>query len=210
MTNNRKRFKIRMTVNKSLEPVIRVNDTMVGYFQRRWERESPLLGERVWVREYKTPTFSSPAKHHHISCSRLKNDRQAHRQPKRLLRPASTCSQEIPLRGFFSNSARRRSSSADCSGVSSSSKPPYFSITCSATSCCSSGGNRSICLRISAALMALIYPVDLFTQAGLCTRNTPPNSFKSLKFDRLGTSRRFRPARKSYIVNRKSARHDRY
>ena len=28
-----------------------VNDTMVGYFPRRWEHESPLLGERVWVRE---------------------------------------------------------------------------------------------------------------------------------------------------------------
>jgi hypothetical protein len=26
-------------------------------FHKSWERESPLLGERVWVREYVKPTF---------------------------------------------------------------------------------------------------------------------------------------------------------
>jgi len=122
--------------------------------------------------------------------SGLKNNRQAHRQPKRLLSSASICSQGIPWRGFFSNSARRRSSSAACSGVRSSAKPPYFSATFSATSCCSSGGSRSICLRISAALMRSIYPVDLLMQAGVCAQKTCPF---------------FRPARKSCIVYRKSA-----
>jgi hypothetical protein len=95
------------------------------------------------------------------------DDRKAHCQPKRLLRSASTCSQGIPSRGSLSNSARRRSSSAACSGVSAFSKSPYFSRTISATSSRSAKGNFSICSRISVALMAEIYPVDLTAQVGL-------------------------------------------
>jgi hypothetical protein len=89
--------------------------------------------------------------------SRLENDRQAHFQPKRLLRPASTCSQGIPSWGFFSKSARRRSSSAACSGVKSGSYPSSTMI--SQKSCASlilsSCGSAFAALRISVALMTL-------------------------------------------------------
>jgi hypothetical protein len=98
-------------------------------------------------------------------CCGLENDWQAHCHPKRLLSLASTRSQGIPSRGFFSNSARRRSSSAACSGVSSSSKAPYFSQTFSATCCRSPGGKWPICSRISVAFMVLIYSVGSFVQA---------------------------------------------
>jgi len=111
-------------------------------------------------------------------CCRLENDRQAHCQPKRLLSLASTCSQGIPSRGFFSKSARRRSSSADCSGVSSSSKAPNFSQTISATACCSARGKCSICSRISVALMALIYSVDSLVQARFFRRVYSAFTFK--------------------------------
>jgi hypothetical protein len=96
---------------------------------------------------------------------RFESDRQAHFQPKRLLKSASTCSHGTPSRGFFSKSARRRSSSAASSGVSSTS--PYFSQTIATTSCRSAGGKCSICSRISAALMGAIYSADLQAQDGV-------------------------------------------
>jgi len=115
-----------------------------------------------------------------IPCNRLnqfsarcwfEKERKAHFQPKRLLRSASTCSQGIPSRGLFSKSARRRSSSADCSGVKSGSNPS--SATISQKSCASlilsACGSAFAALRISLALMPIIYRIGSFTQAGFST-----------------------------------------
>jgi hypothetical protein len=88
---------------------------------------------------------------------RFEDDRKTHFHPKRLLMPASTCSQGIPSWGFFSKSARRRSSSAACSDVKSGSYPSSTMI--SQKSCASlilsSCGSAFAALRISLALMAL-------------------------------------------------------
>jgi len=73
------------------------------------------------------------------------------------------CSHGMPRPGFFSASSARRSSSAICSGVSSSSN---LSRSCSNISRCSSNGSLSICSKTWAALMATIYSIDLFAQAG--------------------------------------------
>ena len=99
---------------------------------------------------------------------RFENERKSHFQPKRLLRSASTCSQGIPSCGFFSKSARRRSSSAACSGVKSGSYPS--STTMSQKSCASlilsACGSAFAALRISLALMPIIYRIGSFAQAG--------------------------------------------
>ena len=89
----------------------------------------------------------------------VENERKSHFQPKRLLRSASTCSQGIPARGFFSKSARRRSSSADCSGVKSGSHPlPAMSSHKPwAISIRSLSGSAFAAARISAALILQNY-----------------------------------------------------
>jgi len=104
-------------------------------------------------------------------CNRFEDDRKAHCQPNRLLRSASTCSQGIPSRGFFSNSARRQSSSEACSGVRSGSKP--FPAMSSHKSCASlmrlSSGSALAAAKTSVALMAAIYSFDSSAQAGVST-----------------------------------------
>ena len=99
--------------------------------------------------------------------SGFENNQQPHFQPKRLLRPASTCSQGIPSWGFFSKSARRRSSSAACSGVRSGSYPcpETFSQRSCANLMRSFSGRDVAARRISVALMALIYRVSSGVQA---------------------------------------------
>ncbi len=100
--------------------------------------------------------------------SRFENDRQAHCQPKRWLRSASICSQGIPSRGFFSNSARRRSSSAVCSGVKSGSNPSSMrsSLSFRARSIRSSSGRVFAALNNSVALMELnLPPLNIFASA---------------------------------------------
>jgi len=100
--------------------------------------------------------------------SRFENDRKAHFQPKRWLRSASTCSQGIPSRGFFSNSARRRSSSAACSGVKSGSNPSSMrsSLIFRASSIRSSSGRVFAALNNSVALMELnLPPLNIFASA---------------------------------------------
>ncbi|HET7625527.1 MAG TPA: hypothetical protein VFM25_09695 [Verrucomicrobiae bacterium] len=89
--------------------------------------------------------------------SGFENDWQAHRQPKRLLRSASTCSHGIPSYGFFSNSASRRSNSAVCSGVKSGSNPSSMrsSLSFCANSIRSASGRAFAALNNSVALMAL-------------------------------------------------------
>src|SRR5690348_1174147 len=98
--------------------------------------------------------------------SRFENDRKAHCQPKRLLRSASTCSQGMPARGFFSNSARRRSNSAACSGDKSGSNPSSkrASLSFCASSIRSASGRAFAALNNSVALMVLIYSVDSLVQ----------------------------------------------
>ena len=77
---------------------------------------------------------------------------------------ATTSSSGRQRSGCASARSARRSSSAICSGVSVSSN---LSRSCSKTSRCSSNGSRSSCAKTWAwaALMALIYSVDSFTQA---------------------------------------------
>src|ERR1035441_5041288 len=83
---------------------------------------------------------------------------------------ALTSSSDTTSSGFWRWSWRRRSMSSASPGVSSPSKTPYFSQTFSATCFCSPGGKCSICSRISVALMALIYSVGSFMQAGVLRR----------------------------------------
>jgi hypothetical protein len=99
----------------------------------------------------------------------LNEDSKTHRLARnRFSMSATTSSSGRQSSGCASARSARRSSSAICSGVSSSSN---FSRSCSKTSRCSSNGSRSSCSKTWAwaALMALIYSVDLFAQAGVST-----------------------------------------
>ena len=71
---------------------------------------------------------------------------------------ARTCSQGMPALGLFRNSWARRSSSSFCSCVSSSSKSPNSKSIVLTSSRRSGSGIRRISSRISARLMAPIYP----------------------------------------------------
>jgi hypothetical protein len=94
----------------------------------------------------------------------LENKLKTHYQPKRCFISALTCSQGIPLWGFFSKSARRRSSSAICSGVKSGSthpsSSPYSSQTFSTNARFSSVGIDRICSMRSVALIDSSLPAD--------------------------------------------------
>src|ERR1019366_4311561 len=78
---------------------------------------------------------------------------------------ALTSANETTSSGFWRWSWSRRSMCLASPDVSLSSKAPYFSQAFSATACCSACGKCSICLRISVALMTLIYSVGSFVQA---------------------------------------------
>jgi len=79
---------------------------------------------------------------------------------------ANTCSAGIPECGFLRNSSARRSNSAICSGVNSSSYSVNSSKICWTSSRRSFLGKFLMRSRISSAVMAAIYPVDLPAQAG--------------------------------------------
>jgi len=99
---------------------------------------------------------------------RLKERVELHHQPKRCRISALTCSNGMPRRGFFSNSARRRSNSAACSGVKSGSYPSSrrSSFSFCASSIRSASGRVFASLNNSAALMELNLPAkNLFASA---------------------------------------------
>ena len=138
-----------------------------GIIERPFEREFYL--ELKFTTE--TRTLSLIPSHSLLKLQtrcRLENDRQAHCQPKRLLRSASTCSHGIPSAGFFSKSARRRSNSAACSGVSSGLHPSSTMI--SQKSCASlirsACGSAFAASRISDAFIDSSLPANhLFASA---------------------------------------------
>ena len=76
----------------------------------------------------------------------------------------------LPRPGFFRASSARRSSSAICSGVSSSSYSVNSSKICWTSSRRSFSGMSLMRSRISPAVMAGIYSVDLPAQAGFSRR----------------------------------------
>jgi hypothetical protein len=96
------------------------------------------------------------------------DDPKTHRLARnRFSMSATTSSSGRQRSGCASARSARRSSSAICSGVSSSSN---FSRSCSKTSRCSSNGSRFTCSMTCVALMAVIYSVDSFVQAGFFAR----------------------------------------
>jgi hypothetical protein len=116
------------------------------YFQFKFSSKSGVLCFVPGDRLFKLQT-----------CRGFEDDGEVHYQPKRLLRSASTCSQGIPSRGFFSNSARRRSNSATCSGVKSGSNPSPMrsSLSFCASSIRSAKGRVLAALNNSVAVMQL-------------------------------------------------------
>src|ERR1035437_6036610 len=115
---------------------------------------------------------------------RLEKGIKIHHQPKRCRITALTCSNGIPSRGFFSNSARRRSSSAVCSGVRSGSNPSSTrsSLIFRASSIRSSSGRVLAASNNSVALMAAIYSFQFVTQARFFARANSAFSIQHSSF----------------------------